>query len=164
MFLGKQCRPWSDAAFYGVWYGSVLFANVPVKVLQIALDTSLWRHSDKNSAAINNRYQDYVRMRDWMSLVNDLPPTKQFINSSGQPRILRKIWRLYTMARLWTIDPKSADLNGKNINEGAQEMPHSRNAALRKHAYSNILKILPHKVKENFLINMVAYFCHEIAR
>ena len=24
---GKQCRPWSDAAFCGVWPGSTLFAN-----------------------------------------------------------------------------------------------------------------------------------------
>ena len=26
--LRKQCRPWSDAAFCGVWSGSTLFANV----------------------------------------------------------------------------------------------------------------------------------------
>ena len=25
----KQCRPWSDAAFYGIWFGSALFAYVP---------------------------------------------------------------------------------------------------------------------------------------
>ena len=25
----KQCRPWSDAVFCGVWSGSTLFANVP---------------------------------------------------------------------------------------------------------------------------------------
>ena len=27
--MSKQCRPWSDAAFYGVWSGSALFAYVP---------------------------------------------------------------------------------------------------------------------------------------
>ena len=26
--LFKQCRPWSDAAFYGVWSGSTRFTNV----------------------------------------------------------------------------------------------------------------------------------------
>ena len=32
---------------------------------------ALWRHSDKNSAAINNRNQDFVQMRGLISLVND---------------------------------------------------------------------------------------------
>ena len=29
--VSKQCRPWSDAAFCGVWSGSTLFAYVPKK-------------------------------------------------------------------------------------------------------------------------------------
>ena len=29
--VGKQWRPWSDAAFWGVWSGSALFAYVPNK-------------------------------------------------------------------------------------------------------------------------------------
>ena len=39
LFLNKQCRLWSDAAF---WSGSALFANVPVQVLQIP---SFTRHT-----------------------------------------------------------------------------------------------------------------------
>ena len=31
----------------------------------------LWRHSDKNGAAKNNRYLDFVQMRGLISLVND---------------------------------------------------------------------------------------------
>ena len=36
-----------------------------------AIYAALWRHSDKNSAAINNRYLNYVQMRGLISLVND---------------------------------------------------------------------------------------------
>ena len=32
---------------------------------------ALWRHSDKNSAALNNRYPDYVQKRGMISLVNE---------------------------------------------------------------------------------------------
>ena len=35
------------------------------------LYTSLWRHSEKNNAAINNRYLDFVQTRGFISLVND---------------------------------------------------------------------------------------------
>ena len=35
------------------------------------LYTSVWRHSDKNSAAINSRYLDFVQTRGLISLVND---------------------------------------------------------------------------------------------
>ena len=35
------------------------------------LYTALWRHSDKNSAAINNCYLDFVQTRGLISLVND---------------------------------------------------------------------------------------------
>ena len=38
---------------------SVMFANVPVQVLQITIFT-FWRPSDKNSKAINNRYLDFI--------------------------------------------------------------------------------------------------------
>ena len=61
--LSKQCRPWSDTTFYGVWSGSALFANVPVQVLQITLFTRHWHHSDKTIAAINNSYLDFVQTR-----------------------------------------------------------------------------------------------------
>ena len=30
----KQWRPWSDAAFFGVWSGSALFANSPFGYVQ----------------------------------------------------------------------------------------------------------------------------------
>ena len=33
--------------------------------------TAVWRHSDKNSAAINNRHLDFAQTRDLISLVND---------------------------------------------------------------------------------------------
>ena len=32
--IGKQWRPWSDAAFCSVWSGSALFANYPFRVLR----------------------------------------------------------------------------------------------------------------------------------
>ena len=32
---------------------------------------ALWRHSDKNSAAINNRYLDYIQTRGLILLLND---------------------------------------------------------------------------------------------
>ena len=32
---------------------------------------TFWRHSDKNSAAIDNRYLDFVQTRSLISLVND---------------------------------------------------------------------------------------------
>ena len=35
--LGEQCRPWSDATFYGVWSGYALFFNFLVQVLQTKL-------------------------------------------------------------------------------------------------------------------------------
>ena len=35
------------------------------------LYTALWRHSDKNSAAIKKRYLDFVQTRGLISLVND---------------------------------------------------------------------------------------------
>ena len=35
------------------------------------LSTALWHHSDTNSAAINNRYLDFVQASGWISLVND---------------------------------------------------------------------------------------------
>ena len=35
------------------------------------LSTALWRHSDKNNAAINNHYLDFVKTRGLISLVND---------------------------------------------------------------------------------------------
>ena len=46
---------------------SALFANVPVQVLQ----TILLCHSDKNCAAINNYYLDFLQMPGLNSLVND---------------------------------------------------------------------------------------------
>ena len=63
-YLSKQCIPRSDATFCGVWSGFALFTNV----LQI---TALWRHSDKNSAAINNRFLDFIQTRGLIPLVND---------------------------------------------------------------------------------------------
>ena len=33
--LCKQCRPWSDVVFCGIWSGSTLFANVPFKGCQV---------------------------------------------------------------------------------------------------------------------------------
>ena len=35
------------------------------------LYTAFWRHSDRNSAAINNRYLDFVQMHGLILLVND---------------------------------------------------------------------------------------------
>ena len=35
------------------------------------LYTALWRHSDKNSTAINKRYLDFVQTRGLMPLVRD---------------------------------------------------------------------------------------------
>ena len=67
--FSKQCKPWSDAAFCGVWSGSALFANVPNVQVQV-LSTALWHHSDKNSVAINNRYLGFVK-RGLITLVND---------------------------------------------------------------------------------------------
>ena len=32
---------------------------------------ALWRHSEKNSAAINNLYPDFVQTRNLISMVND---------------------------------------------------------------------------------------------
>ena len=32
---------------------------------------ALWRQSDKNSPAVNNRYLDFVQTRDWILLVYD---------------------------------------------------------------------------------------------
>ena len=63
--LNKHCRSWSDAAFCGVWSGSVLFANVPFQVLH-------WTDvTENNTAAINNRYLEFVQSRGRISLVND---------------------------------------------------------------------------------------------
>ena len=59
---------------------------VPVQVLQITLFT---RHSDKKSAAINNRYLDFVQTRGLIWLVND----------NHVDTTLRKFWRLYTNNR-----------------------------------------------------------------
>ena len=64
---------------------------VPVQVLQInPLPTTLWRPSDKNSAAINNRYLGFVKRAVWLhwSVANTWTTT------------LRKFRRLYTVARL----------------------------------------------------------------
>ena len=44
-----------------------MFPNVPVYMLQTALS----RHSGNNSAAINNRYLDFVQTCDLTSLSND---------------------------------------------------------------------------------------------
>ena len=59
----KQNRPWSDAG--GVWSGSALFTNVPNVPVNL-LCTALWHYSDKNSAAINNRYLDFVLRKVWL--------------------------------------------------------------------------------------------------
>ena len=40
------------------------------RFLQVTLYT-LWRHIDKNSAAINNSYMDFVQTRGLILLVND---------------------------------------------------------------------------------------------
>ena len=39
----KQWRPWSDAAFCGVWSGSALFANYPFRGLQITMGSNAAR-------------------------------------------------------------------------------------------------------------------------
>ena len=36
--VSKQCRPWSDAAFCGIWSGSALFAYVPKMRRQAYMD------------------------------------------------------------------------------------------------------------------------------
>ena len=56
-------KQWSDAAFCGVWSGSVLFANPGFT--DNPLYTALWRHSVKKSAARNNRYLDCVQTAVW---------------------------------------------------------------------------------------------------
>ena len=72
--LGKQCRPWSVAAFCRVWSWSALFASVPVQVLQITLFT---RYSDKNSATINNG--EFVQTCGLISFTSMIIPwTKTF--------------------------------------------------------------------------------------
>ena len=45
----------------------VLFAIVPIQALYMAV----WRRSDKNTTAINNRYLDIVQTRSLILLVND---------------------------------------------------------------------------------------------
>ena len=46
----KQCRPWSDAGFCGIWSGSKLFANVPfMGGLKTIWDLDLLLHNLKLS-------------------------------------------------------------------------------------------------------------------
>ena len=73
--IDKQSRPWSDAAFSGVWSGSALFANAQGQGFQITL--FLW-HPDVTATIteglhfINNRYLDFVQTRGLVSLVNNI--------------------------------------------------------------------------------------------
>ena len=62
------------------------------------LYTALWRHSDKNNAAINNSYLDFVQTPSLISLVND-----NHVDNNLK-KTLRKFWCMYTMAQ--TINPK----------------------------------------------------------
>ena len=58
---------------------------------------ALWGHSVKECALINNRYMDFVQMRGLISLADD---NRVNIN-------LKEIWCIYTLVRLYTIDPKT---------------------------------------------------------
>ena len=71
--LSKQCRPWSEAVFWGVWYGLHCLPMSQSRVKDNPLYTALWHHSNKNlrKAAINNRNLDFLQTCGLISLVND---------------------------------------------------------------------------------------------
>ena len=70
--------------------------------------TALWRHSNKNNAAINNRFLDFVQASGLMWLLVTITWTATS----------RISWNLYNMDRLEIIDPKNGqylDKYGKKL-------------------------------------------------
>ena len=99
--LSKQCRPWSDAAFCGVWSGSALFANVQVRVLQIILFSL---HSDITVTWIALLWITVT----WIS--SNAPLWLHWSMMGRLTTTSKKFWCLYTLARLQTIYTKSTEV------------------------------------------------------
>ena len=56
---GKQCRPWSDATFCGIWSGSTLFAKASLYLAIVSLWIVLKRVREKSRECHNHKPQPF---------------------------------------------------------------------------------------------------------
>ena len=85
------CLNWDCTVWQCPKYPSPGFTDNP-------LSKALWRHNDKNSAVTWISF-DY----NWSMIIM-------------QTTAIRKFWRLYTMDRMWTIDPNMVQWRTYNEN------------------------------------------------
>ena len=98
--LSKQCRPWSDATFCGVWSMSVLFASVSGKCPS----------TKPNLGSLHSTYVTATKLARLCFTVTWIASNAAFYFigqwqwRGQQPK--GNFWCIYTLYRLYTIDLK----------------------------------------------------------